>query len=28
VQHCPACGSDLEHGWKFCVTCGRAVASG
>jgi hypothetical protein len=25
VQHCPACGSELEHGWKFCVTCGRAV---
>lgn len=28
VQHCPACGSELEHDWKFCVTCGRAVASG
>jgi hypothetical protein len=28
VQHCPACGSELEHGWKFCVTCGKAVASG
>lgn len=28
VQHCPACGSELEHEWKFCVTCGRAVASG
>jgi hypothetical protein len=28
VQHCPACGSELEHGWKFCVTCGRAVATG
>ena len=27
VQHCPACGSELEHDWKFCVTCGRAVAS-
>lgn len=27
VQHCPACGSELEHGWKFCVTCGREVAS-
>jgi hypothetical protein len=26
VQHCPACGSELEHDWKFCVTCGRAVA--
>jgi hypothetical protein len=28
VQHCPACGSELEHGWKFCVTCGRAAAGG
>ena len=26
VEHCPACGSELEHGWKFCVTCGRAAA--
>jgi hypothetical protein len=26
VQHCPACGSELEHEWKFCVTCGRAVS--
>jgi hypothetical protein len=22
---CPACGSELERGWKFCVTCGRGV---
>ena len=28
VQHCPACGSELEHGWKFCVTCGRAATTG
>jgi hypothetical protein len=28
VAHCPACGSELEHGWKFCVTCGRAVGAG
>jgi hypothetical protein len=27
VVHCPACGSELERGWKFCVTCGRAAAS-
>ena len=27
VQHCPACGSELEQGWKFCVTCGRAAAA-
>jgi hypothetical protein len=28
VRHCPACGSELEHEWKFCVTCGRAVGGG
>jgi hypothetical protein len=21
--NCPACGSELEVGWKFCPTCGR-----
>ena len=26
VVHCPACGSELERGWKFCVTCGRGAA--
>lgn len=26
VVHCPACGSELERGWKFCVTCGRNAA--
>jgi hypothetical protein len=25
VHHCPACSSELEVGWKFCVTCGRSV---
>lgn len=25
VRHCPACGTELEVGWKFCVTCGRAA---
>jgi hypothetical protein len=25
ILHCPACGSELEHGWKFCVTCGRTA---
>lgn len=24
LVHCPACGSELERGWKFCATCGRA----
>jgi Double zinc ribbon len=27
VQHCPACSTELELGWKFCTTCGRRVAS-
>jgi hypothetical protein len=27
VRHCPACGSELEHDWKFCVTCGRATTA-
>jgi hypothetical protein len=27
VVHCPACGSELERGWKFCVTCGRSAAA-
>jgi hypothetical protein len=26
IVHCPACGGELERGWKFCVTCGRAAA--
>jgi hypothetical protein len=25
VHHCPACSSELQVGWKFCVTCGRSV---
>lgn len=25
VQHCPACATELEVGWKFCITCGRGV---
>lgn len=24
--NCPACGSELEVGWKFCPTCGRPAA--
>lgn len=23
TMNCPACGSELEVGWKFCATCGR-----
>lgn len=25
VVHCPACGSELERGWRFCITCGRTA---
>lgn len=25
VQHCPACATELEVGWKFCISCGRMV---
>jgi hypothetical protein len=25
VKHCPACSTELEVGWRFCVTCGRDV---
>jgi hypothetical protein len=28
TMNCPACGSELEIGWKFCPTCGRPVGSG
>lgn len=24
TQQCPACSTELELGWKFCVTCGRS----
>jgi hypothetical protein len=27
VLNCPACGTELDVGWKFCTTCGR-VAGG
>ena len=23
VQRCPACSTELELDWKFCITCGR-----
>ena len=25
IQRCPACGSELEINWQFCVTCGRTT---
>jgi len=27
TQHCPACGSELELGWKFCPSCGRPTSA-
>ena len=27
VSRCPACGGELEKGWKFCATCGRSVGT-
>jgi len=26
VKHCPACGAEVEAGWKFCVACGKGVS--
>ena len=26
VLNCPACGAEVEAGWKFCVACGKAVS--
>jgi len=28
VQHCPACATELEVDWKFCITCGRGIDVG
>jgi hypothetical protein len=25
TAHCPACGAETEPGWKFCVSCGKAI---
>ncbi len=27
VAQCPACSSEVEPGWHFCVTCGRDVGA-
>ena len=27
VQRCPACATELDVSWKFCITCGRGVAA-
>lgn len=26
VVNCPACGAEVEAGWRFCVSCGKAVS--
>jgi hypothetical protein len=25
IVQCPACSTELELGWKFCITCGRSA---
>lgn len=25
VLNCPACGAEVEAGWRFCVACGKSV---
>lgn len=25
VQNCPACGTEMDKDWRFCVTCGRSA---
>ena len=27
MAQCPACSSEVEPGWHFCVTCGRDVSA-
>ena len=27
IQRCPACGTELDISWKFCITCGRGIAT-
>lgn len=27
IQRCPACGTELDMSWKFCITCGRGIAT-
>jgi rRNA maturation endonuclease Nob1 len=25
IKQCPACSTELETEWQFCITCGRQV---
>jgi hypothetical protein len=27
VVHCPSCGTELDFGWRYCITCGRQMAA-
>jgi len=27
VVHCPACGTELDFGWRYCITCGHQMAA-
>jgi hypothetical protein len=27
ISRCPACGSEIEAGWKYCITCGRPAGT-
>lgn len=27
IQRCPACGTELELNWKYCITCGRGIGA-
>ena len=27
VAQCPACSSEVESGWHYCVTCGRDISA-
>jgi hypothetical protein len=27
VVHCPSCGTELDVGWRFCITCGRQMTA-
>ena len=27
VVHCPACGTELDFGWRYCITCGHQMSA-
>jgi hypothetical protein len=28
TRRCPGCSGEIQPGWRFCVTCGRAIGGG